>query len=102
MVSAVSAGPDSMFESGPALFQLNAPDREYEMTNPFDDPDARFLVLVNDEDQYSLWPSFAAVPQGWAVALPESTREKALAHVEENWTDMRPAGVRDAAPSPSS
>ncbi|QRN79648.1 MAG: MbtH family protein, partial [Nocardiopsis sp. BM-2018] len=35
------------------------------MTNPFDDTEGSFLVLVNDEDQYSLWPGFAQVPQGW-------------------------------------
>ena len=72
------------------------------MTNPFDDPDAGFLVLVNDEDQYSLWPGFAAVPQGWSVALTESPRETALAYVQDNWTDMRPAGVRDPARSAGS
>lgn len=33
--------------------------------NPFDDPDATFLVLVNDEGQHSLWPAFADVPDGW-------------------------------------
>ncbi len=34
------------------------------MTNPFDDPDGTFYVLVNDEGQHSLWPTFADVPQG--------------------------------------
>ncbi|MGW3730031.1 MbtH family protein, partial [Streptomyces sp. NPDC000851] len=37
-------------------------------TNPFDDADGRFLVLVNDEGQHSLWPSFADVPGGWTIA----------------------------------
>ncbi|MEU6753945.1 MbtH family protein, partial [Spirillospora sp. NPDC046719] len=35
------------------------------MTNPFDDPDGTFLVLVNAEGQHSLWPEFADVPSGW-------------------------------------
>jgi MbtH protein len=64
------------------------------VTNPFDDQDGVFLVLVNDEGQYCLWPSFADVPGGWKVALGESTREDALAYVEVHWTDMRPASVR--------
>jgi MbtH protein len=59
-------------------------------TNPFDDPEGRFLVLVNDEGQYSLWPSFAEVPAGWNVALDETDRQSALDFVEREWTDMRP------------
>ena len=35
------------------------------MTNPFDNEDGSFFVLVNDEGQHSLWPSFAEVPAGW-------------------------------------
>jgi uncharacterized protein YbdZ (MbtH family) len=69
------------------------------MTNPFDDQDGRFLVLVNEEDQYSLWPAFATVPDGWVAALAETTREAALEFVEQNWTDMRPACVREPADS---
>lgn len=67
------------------------------MSNPFDSQDGTFLVLVNDEGQHSLWPDFARLPEGWAVALPAGPREAALAFVEEHWTDMRPAGLRAAA-----
>lgn len=59
-------------------------------TNPFEDMDARYLVLVNDEGQYSLWPAFAEVPPGWTVVLKETDRTTALNYVEENWVDMRP------------
>ena len=62
-------------------------------TNPFEDDDATYLVLVNDENQHSLWPSFADVPAGWTVAHPESSRAAALEFVEQNWTDMRPASL---------
>ncbi|MET9554787.1 MbtH family protein [Streptomyces sp. NPDC006645] len=71
------------------------------MANPFDDADGGFLVLVNDEGQYSLWPSFAEQPAGWTVALGESSRDVALAHIEEHWTDMRPRGLREAADTPA-
>ncbi|MFF2922151.1 MbtH family protein [Streptomyces celluloflavus] len=59
-------------------------------TNPFDDPDGTYLVLVNEEDQHSLWPAFAEVPQGWTVALAETDRRSALDFITEHWTDMRP------------
>ncbi|RPK54204.1 MbtH-like protein [Streptomyces sp. ADI96-02] len=62
-------------------------------TNPFDDPEGRFLVLVNDEGQHSLWPSFAEVPGGWTVALEETGREAALEYVETHWTDLRPRSL---------
>ncbi|MBB4779097.1 uncharacterized protein YbdZ (MbtH family) [Streptomyces rapamycinicus] len=47
--------------------------------NPFDDPDAEFLVLVNHEGQYSLWPTFADVPEGWTVDHDKDAREACLA-----------------------
>ncbi|MFD0969127.1 MbtH family protein [Plantactinospora endophytica] len=62
-------------------------------TNPFEDPEGRYLVLVNDEGQHSLWPSFVETPAGWKVALPETDRQSALDHVNENWTDMRPKSL---------
>jgi MbtH protein len=66
------------------------------MTNPFDDEDGVFLVLINEEAQYSLWPSFAPVPAGWTVVLADSSRADALAYVNEHWTDMRPKSLADA------
>ncbi|MGW5652732.1 4-hydroxyphenylpyruvate dioxygenase [Streptomyces humi] len=63
------------------------------MTNPFEDTDAEYVVLVNEEAQYSLWPVFAAVPDGWTVALPATTRQQALDFVEAQWTDMRPRSL---------
>lgn len=65
-------------------------------TNPFDNENGTFLVLVNAEEQHSLWPAFAVVPDGWTVVLPETSREKALAYIEENWTDIRPKSLREA------
>lgn len=61
------------------------------MTNPFDAADGTFHVVVNDEGQHSLWPDFAPVPEGWQVALADVGREDALAYVEANWSDIRPA-----------
>ncbi len=61
--------------------------------NPFDHEDALFNVLVNDEDQHCIWPSFAEVPAGWTVRLPESSRQNCIAYIETNWVDMRPRSL---------
>ncbi|WP_317891373.1 MbtH family protein [Saccharopolyspora pogona] len=66
------------------------------MTNPFEDADGTYLVLVNEEGQHSLWPSFIDVPSGWTVAHPEDTRQACLDHIEQNWTDMRPKSLVEA------
>ena len=69
------------------------------MSNPFEDAEGTFLVLVNHEGQYSLWPSFAEVPAGWTVALPATDRESALAHITDRWTaGPRPARAPRAGP----
>lgn len=64
--------------------------------NPFDDDDGSFYVLVNDEDQHSLWPAFATVPDGWRIVFGQGSRANCLAYVEETWTDMRPRSLREA------
>lgn len=63
------------------------------MPNPFDDEDARFPVLINDEDQYPLWPIFADAPTGWTKAYGEESRSTCIRFIEENWTDMRPRSL---------
>ncbi len=63
------------------------------MSNPFDDKDASFLVLVNNEGQYSLWPSFIGVPAGWNVALAATDRTACSDFIEAHWRDMRPRSL---------
>lgn len=65
-------------------------------TNPFDDDNGAFFVLVNDEDQHSLWPVFADIPAGWRVVHGEASRAACLDYVEKNWTDLRPKSLREA------
>lgn len=62
-------------------------------TNPFEDDNATYLVLLNQERQHSLWPAFAEVPAGWTVTHAEDTRANCLEFIEKNWTDMRPASL---------
>ncbi|WOA52460.1 MbtH family protein [Dickeya solani] len=65
-----------------------------EQLNPFDDDRLAFLVLVNEQQQYSLWPEFAAVPAGWRVVYGPQSREACIAYTETHWQDMRPASLR--------
>jgi MbtH protein len=62
-------------------------------TNPFDDESGTFYVLVNSEGQHSLWPTFAAVPEGWSIVHGADSRQSCLDYVEANWTDLRPRSL---------
>ncbi|MBC2874292.1 MULTISPECIES: MbtH family protein [Streptomyces] len=63
------------------------------MSNPFEDETGTYRVLVNDENQHSLWPDFAEVPAGWAVAHGPAPHGECVDYVERHWTDMRPASL---------
>ncbi len=63
------------------------------MANPLDDENGSFLVLVNEENQHSLWPAFADVPAGWKAVFGEEARKACVDYIEENWTDMRPKSL---------
>jgi MbtH protein len=63
------------------------------MTNPFDDQSGEFGVLINDEGQYSLWPTFRDVPKGWRLVHGPTDRISCVDFVEANWTDMRPRSL---------
>ncbi|MGW0576768.1 MbtH family protein [Streptomyces sp. NPDC002920] len=66
------------------------------MTNPFEDPDANYLVLKNEEGQFSLWPTFLDVPDGWESVFGEAARQACIDFIEKTWTDMRPKSLIDA------
>ncbi|GLY97851.1 MbtH family protein [Actinoplanes sp. NBRC 103695] len=63
------------------------------MSNPFERDDIGYLVLVNGENQHSLWPETIDVPAGWRVVLGPDTRDACLAHIDREWTDIRPASL---------
>lgn len=65
------------------------------MNSSFDNQDGTFLVLVNDENQHSLWPAFADVPAGWTVVHGPDRREACMTYVRENWVDLRPRSVAE-------
>lgn len=52
------------------------------------------LVVVNDEDQYSVWPAGRDLPAGWHAEGFTGSRDACLAHIEQVWVDLRPRSVR--------
>ncbi|MFC5290065.1 MbtH family protein [Actinokineospora guangxiensis] len=66
----------------------------------FDDIEVK--VVVNDEEQYSIWPAERTNPAGWHDAGVRGSKESCLDHIETVWTDMRPASLRRAMDGGSS
>jgi MbtH protein len=55
-----------------------------------------YKVVVNDEEQYSIWFADREVPPGWRESGKEGLKDECLAYIEEVWTDMRPLSLRKA------
>lgn len=53
-----------------------------------------YKVVVNDEEQYSIWPADRELPLGWKVAGKQGQKAECLAYINEVWTDMRPLSLR--------
>ncbi|KFF58383.1 antibiotic synthesis protein MbtH [Cryobacterium sp. MLB-32] len=53
-----------------------------------------YVVIMNHEEMYSVWPEGRAVPLGWTTVGVSGTREECLAYIEEVWIDMRPLSLR--------
>jgi MbtH protein len=63
------------------------------MANPFEGESGEFFVLANDEGQYSIWPTFRAIPPGWTAVGQAAGRQACLNWIDAHWTDMRPLSV---------
>ncbi|GAA3269228.1 MULTISPECIES: MbtH family protein [Dactylosporangium] len=59
------------------------------MTNPDE-----YVVVLNDEEQYSIWPADDALPAGWRAEGMRGPKQECLEHIDAVWTDMRPASLR--------
>jgi MbtH protein len=55
-----------------------------------------FIVVINSEQQYSIWPTDRVIPTGWSEAGVRGSRAECLAHIDRVWLDMRPLSVRNA------
>ncbi|MFD5826632.1 MbtH family protein [Lentzea sp. NPDC060358] len=56
-----------------------------------------YRVVVNQEEQYSIWPADGELPAGWSAEGVTGTKEHCLAHIAEVWVDMRPLSLRRRA-----
>ena len=64
------------------------------MNNPFEQIDGQYIVLINEEHQYSLWPAAMDIPSGWSVALSAADRQTCMNYIAANWQDLRPRSIR--------
>lgn len=53
-----------------------------------------YKVVVNDEEQYSIWLANREIPAGWHAEGTEGTEDECVAHIERVWVDMRPRSLR--------
>ncbi len=60
----------------------------------FDSEDATFHVVMNHEEQYSIWPADRELPAGWRPAGTTGNKRECLEYIDRTWTDMRPLSLR--------
>jgi MbtH protein len=60
----------------------------------FDRENLTFEVVINQEEQYSIWPSYKALPDGWMTVGVSGDKSTCLAYIDKTWTDMRPLSLR--------
>jgi MbtH protein len=80
------------------VIETNPPSRSDSMSRHDEDEDTRiYKVVVNHEEQYSIWLADRPLPLGWNDVGKEGKKAECLAHIGEVWTDMRPLSLRRAA-----
>jgi MbtH protein len=65
-----------------------------------DDDQTVYRAVVNDEDQWSIWPADRPPPDGWHDGGVTGSKAECLQHIERTWTDMRPRSLREAMGEP--
>src|SRR5262245_34810274 len=60
----------------------------------WDDEDTIFNVVINHEEQYSIWPEYKEIPKGWTAVGKKANKQDCLTYINEVWTDMRPLSLR--------
>ena len=55
-----------------------------------------YVVVVNHEEQYSIWPEYQAIPAGWKSVGTSGSKQDCLDYIDKTWTDMRPLSLRQA------
>ena len=60
-----------------------------------------YRVVVNHEEQYSIWPAHKEIPNGWKTVGDPRPKDECLAYIKEVWTDMRPLSLRKQMDDPT-
>jgi len=68
--------------------------RMIDMTDRSESDEAIHVVVMNDEEQYSIWPADKKIPDGWHAVGTRGSKAECLQYIEETWTDMRPLSLR--------
>lgn len=61
-----------------------------------EEDDTIYKVVVNHEEQYSIWPDHREIPLGWRAEGKQGSKRECLDHIQQVWTDMRPLSLRKA------
>jgi len=64
------------------------------MSGAEEEQKGRYKVVVNHEEQYSIWPAHRELPLGWNWAGKQGSKAECLAYIEQVWTDIRPLSLR--------
>lgn len=64
------------------------------MSNPFENAEESYAVLINSEGQYSLWPDFLDIPSGWDQVYGVANRQECLDYVNSNWDNIMPNSAK--------
>ena len=64
------------------------------MTTDDRDAETIYTVVLNDEEQYSIWPADRQIPSGWRAAGKVGKKDDCLSYIGQVWTDMRPLSLR--------
>jgi MbtH protein len=64
------------------------------MTDQDRSDDTTYIVVINTEEQYSIWREDKSVPDGWKAVGKHGPKADCLQYIEEVWTDMRPLSLR--------
>ncbi|GAJ96153.1 MbtH family NRPS accessory protein [Agrobacterium rhizogenes] len=61
----------------------------------WDDEEVDYFIVVNGEEQYSLWPAGSRLPEGWSIVGEPGSKQSRLERIAELWTDLRPRSLRE-------
>jgi MbtH protein len=64
------------------------------MSQKYEDDGIEYTVVINAEEQYSIWPTYKSLPDGWREVGKTGNKPDCLSYIDEVWTDMRPLSLR--------